>query len=90
MFIIREYAACVLVVSLLAIFILVAYGIGYLLKAIGTISVRAFRAVARRPIHAESNGNELQSMWKRVGMSFRRGSLICTRTEPNVIADCPS
>ena len=79
MFIIREYGACVLVVLLLAVFVLVACGIGYLVKAIGTILVRALHAVARHP-----------SMRPRVAISFRRRSLICTGTEPTIIADCPS
>jgi hypothetical protein len=79
MFIIREYGACVLVVLLLAVFVFVACGIGYLLKAIGTILVRALYAAARR-----------RSMRKRVAMSFSRRSLICIVAEPIVIADCPS
>jgi hypothetical protein len=79
MFIIREYGACVIVVLLLAALVLVIYGIGYLLKVIGTVLVRVLQAVARR-----------RSMRKLVAMSFRRRSLIRIGTEPNVIEDYPS
>ena len=78
MFIIREYGACVIVVLLLAALVLVIYGIGYLLKVIGTMLVRLLQAVARRP-----------SMRKLVTIRFRLRSL-SIGTEANVIEDCPS
>jgi hypothetical protein len=79
MFISREYAACVLVVFILAALLLVARGIGGLLKATGIIFVWVLPAVAYR-----------MPTLKRMAMRFSSRNVICTGAEPTMIADCAS
>ncbi len=48
MFMIREYAACVLLVLLLGVVFLALFGIGYLLQAGGRLAMRSILAAAVR------------------------------------------
>jgi hypothetical protein len=78
MFILSEYVLCVLVVLMLGVLLLVACGIGYILKATGIVLIRALRGLA--------NSAPAQ---KRVVMGFNT-NVAYARAEPPVIAECPS
>jgi len=79
MFLLSEYAACVLVVFMLAAVLLAACGIVYLLKATGSVLLRALRRMAYGT-----------PALKRVAMRFNNSNVAYTVAEPGVIADCPS
>jgi hypothetical protein len=76
MFMLRQYAACLLVVSVLGATVLLAGAIGYLLKSVVPLVVRgtlvAFRRFRLNPVAAS------------------RAPLIFDGTEPSVIAEGPS
>lgn len=76
MFIIREYAACVLMALMLAALLLVAGGMGYLLKVAGIMFLRTLRTVPYRTATV-----------KRLAMRFSGRRAICTGAEPSAIAD---
>jgi hypothetical protein len=79
MFILSEYAACVLVVFMLGTLLFAACGIGYLLKVAGKIFERALRRMA----HGTPT-------LKRIAMRFNNRNVAYTVAESSVIADCPS
>ena len=76
MFMIREYAACVLMAIMLAALLLVAGGIGYLLKVTGIMFLRTLQAV---PSHTVS--------LKRMATRFYSRKTNCTVPEPSAMAD---
>jgi len=80
MFILGEYAACVLVVFMLALLLLAACGIGYVLKATGTVLfVRARRGIAYA-----------MPALNRVAMRLNNRNVAYTAAESSVIANCQS
>ena len=79
MFMVRQYAACVLMVSALGALVLVAGGIGYLLKAAGMTIARTLQA-----------GTSRVSCQRCVAMRFGSGSATCTVAEPTLVAEGPS
>jgi hypothetical protein len=79
MFISREYAACVLMVFMLAALLLIAWGIGDLLKQPVSCSYGCSGQWQHR-----------MPTLKRMAMRFRSRNVISTGAEPTVIADCAS
>ncbi len=79
MFIIRQYAACVLLVFMLAALLLAACGIGCLLPATGNMFARAFQAVACRT-----------PTLQRGATRFSTRNVMAVAAEPRAIADGPS
>ena len=79
MFIIREYAVCVLVVCMLGMVLFALWGVGYLLKTTGAGFRRMLQAVAhRRP------GLKLGAM------KFSSNDVMDSGTESSVVADYSS
>jgi uncharacterized membrane protein len=81
MYIIREFAACLIVAMLVGVLVLVVCGIGYLLKVGITMAVWMFKkiAIAYRT-----------SILKPQAMRFSSSSVVCIAATPAVVADCPS
>ena len=77
-FIIREYAACALMALMLAALLLVACGMGYLLKVTGIMFLRTLQSVAHRKVSL-----------KRVATRLSSRNVICAGAEPSVIAGSP-
>ena len=77
MFILGEYTVCALVVFMLGAMLLLACGIGYLLRAAGLMSARALQALAH------------QTRTLRANRLYRR-DILCSEAERNGIANCPS
>jgi hypothetical protein len=76
MFILREFAACALLALLLTALLLVACGIGYLLRAMGIMLMRMFQEVAFRKAPQE-----------RVAIGFSAGAGSRIVPEPSVMSD---
>jgi hypothetical protein len=72
MFMLRQYAACVLVVAALGALILVSCGIGYMLKTAGTMILRALLDLAFRRF-----GQDSEAMSGRAAV----------RTEPSLVTE---
>jgi len=78
MFIIREYAACALLALMLVALLLVACGMGYLLKVTGIMFLRTLQS-----------GAYLRVSLRRVATRLSSGNVICAGAEPSVIAGSP-
>jgi hypothetical protein len=79
MFIIREYAVCVIIACLLAGLVLALWGVGYLLKAAGTRFARMLPGLANR-----------MPALKLGAMKFTSKDVIDSGIESSVTADGPS
>jgi len=78
MFIIREYAACALLALMLVALLLVACGMGYLLKVTGIMFLRTLQSGAYRRVRL-----------RRVATRLSSRNVICAGAEPSVIAGSP-
>jgi len=78
MFIIREYAVCVLVVCMLGMVLFALWGVGYLLKTTGARFRRLLQVAERRP------GLKLGAM------KFSSNDVMDSGTESSVVADYSS
>ena len=79
MFMLREFAACFIIVSMFGALLLIACGIGYMVKAIGGMLVRTIKTVA--------SGTPILGEGTRSG-DIRNG--IFMPTDQTVIANSPS